>query len=72
MEATDDEIAARRAGDETRVRDADSVDAIREHQETNRRYAASYSVLTGATVATVYNHDNAVDAAVQQLLTVIA
>ncbi len=71
VEADDEEIANRRASDETRKRDADSIDAIAEHQEQNRRFAASYSVLTGATVATVYNHDNAVDAAVEQLLAVI-
>ncbi len=71
VEATAAEIAGRRAGDATRNRDADSEEAIEEHQETNRRYAASYSVLTGATVARVFNHDNGVDAAVAQLLEVI-
>lgn len=72
VEAGDAEIKGRRDSDETRNRDADSVEAIAEHQEINRRYAASYSVLTGATVATVYNHNDALDAAVEQLLGVIS
>lgn len=72
VEADAAEIAARRAGDDTRIRDADSEASIEEHQEQNRRFAAAYSVLTGATVATVYNHDDAVDEAVAQLLAVIA
>lgn len=71
VEATDAEIAGRRASDETRKRDADSEDQIHEHQEINRRFAAAYSVQTGATVATVYNHNDGLDAAVEQLLTVI-
>lgn len=71
VEATAAEIAGRRAGDASRQRDADSEQAIEEHQETNRRTAAAYSVLTGATVATVYNHDDGIDAAVEQLLGVI-
>ena len=71
VEADAAEIAGRRANDATRNRDADSEAAIAEHQETNRRYAASYSVLTGATVATVHNHDDGLDAAVEQLLEVI-
>ncbi len=41
VEADDDEIAARRAGDATRNRDADSIDAIAQHQEQNRRFAAA-------------------------------
>lgn len=72
VEAADDEIAARRAGDASRKRDADPVSAIQEHQEQNRRFAAAYSTLTGATVATVHNHDERLDEAVEQLLAVIA
>ncbi len=71
VEATAEEIAGRRAGDDTRNRDADSLDAIAEHQEQNRRFAAAYSTLTGATVHTVYNHDNKVDEAIQQILPVV-
>lgn len=71
VEADDAEIKGRRDSDASRKRDDDSVQAIAEHQETNRRYAASYSTLTGATVATVYNHDDALDNAVEQLLAVL-
>lgn len=72
VEADAEEIRGRRAGDETRVRDEDSLEAIEEHQEQNRRFAAAYATLTGATVHTVYNHDDAVDAAIEQLLPVVA
>lgn len=71
VEADAEEIASRRAGDESRKRDADSPEAIEAHQEQNRRFAAAYATLTGATVATVVNHDNALDDAVEQLLEVI-
>ncbi len=71
VEADDEEIAGRRASDETRKRDADSVEAIAEHQEVNRRFAASYATLTGATVATVYNHDGRVEDAKEQILAVL-
>lgn len=71
VEADADEIAGRRAGDASRQRDADSPEAIEEHQEQNRRFAAAYATLTGATVATVHNHDDALDDAVAQLLEVL-
>jgi adenylate kinase len=72
VEADDEEIAGRRAGDASRRRDADSIAAIAEHQEQNRRFAAVYSTLTGATLATVHNHDDRLDDAVAELLAVIA
>lgn len=71
VEADPDEIAGRRAGDESRRRDVDRPEAIEEHQEQNRRFAAAYATLTGATVATVVNHDDGVDDAVARLLEVI-
>ncbi len=71
VEADAAEIQGRRAGDETRVRDVDSLEAIAEHQEYNRRFAASYATLTGATVHTVYNHDGKVDDAIRQILPVV-
>jgi adenylate kinase len=71
VEADEAEIKGRRDSDASRKRDDDSVAAIAQHQETNRRYAAAYSTLTGATLATVYNHDNALDGAVTQLLKVL-
>jgi adenylate kinase len=72
VEATDEEIARRRANDATRKRDEDSVEAIREHQETNRRFAAAYSTLTGATVHTVRNNDGQVERAMKDILAVVS
>ncbi len=72
VEADAAEIKGRRESDATRNRDADSLESIEEHQEWNRRFAAGYSVLTGATVHTVYNHDDKVDEAIQQILPVVA
>lgn len=72
VEADPEEIQGRRAGDGTRKRDDDSLEAIEKHQEYNRRFAAAYATLTGATVHTVYNHDDRVDEAIQQVLPVVA
>lgn len=72
VEATPAEIAGRRAGDATRKRDEDSVEAIAEHQEYNRRFAAAYATLTGATVHTVRNHNNQVERAMKEILAVVA
>ncbi len=71
VEADAAEIQGRRAGDATRVRDEDSLEAIEEHQEYNRRFAAAYATLAGATVHTVYNHDDKVDEAIAQVLPVV-
>lgn len=72
VEATAQEIFGRRQGDPTRKRDEDTVEAITEHQEYNRRFAASYATLTGATVHTVQNRDGQVGASIQQILPVVA
>jgi adenylate kinase len=72
VEAADAEIARRRANDPTRRRDDDSVQAIAEHQEYNRRFAAAYATLTGATVATVRNADGQVEKAMRDILAVVA
>lgn len=71
VEATDEEIAGRRAKDETRRRDADTPKAIGRHQEMNRAFSAAYATLTGATVAVVMNHDDRLDAAIEQILPVV-
>lgn len=68
VEATPQEILGRRQADATRKRDADSLEAITEHQEYNRRFAAAYATLTGATVHTVHNKEGGVDAAMKQIL----
>jgi adenylate kinase len=66
VEADPQEIFNRRAKDETRNRDPDSVEKIAEHQMINRAAAMSYATLTGATVKIVLNHDNELDAAVKE------
>ncbi len=72
VEADAAEIKGRRDSDATRNRDADSIKSIEEHQEVNRRFAAAYATLTGATVHTVYNHDGKVEDAIEQILPVVA
>jgi len=67
VEADANDIFRRRQADTSRKRDEDSVEAIAEHQEYNRRFAAAYATLTGATVHTVLNRDGAVEDAVRQM-----
>ncbi|HEX2066758.1 MAG TPA: adenylate kinase [Candidatus Thermoplasmatota archaeon] len=71
VEADPEEILRRRQGDATRRRDDDTLQAIAEHQEYNRRFAAACATLTGATVHTVHNKDGAVEAALEQMLPVL-
>jgi adenylate kinase len=67
VEADPKEILRRRQGDATRRRDDDTMEGIIEHQEYNRRFAAAYATLTGATVHTVFNRDGQVEESVRQL-----
>ena len=71
VEANADEIFNRRAGDPSRNRDPDTQDQINEHQMMNRAAAMAYAALTGSTVKIVFNHDNAIDAAVKQAAPVL-
>jgi adenylate kinase len=71
VEADPEEIAGRRSKDATRVRDADTPQAIALHQQLNRAFAAAYATLTGAVVAIVENHDGRVEEAVEQVLPVV-
>jgi adenylate kinase len=66
VEADPKEIFNRRANDPTRNRDPDTVEQINEHQMINRAAAMAYAALSGASVKIVFNHDNAIDAAVKQ------
>lgn len=66
VEADPEEIYNRRANDETRDRDPDSIEKIAEHQQINRAAAMAYAALSGATVKIVFNHDNAIDEAVKE------
>jgi len=71
VEARPEEILRRRQNDATRKRDEDTLEAIAEHQEYNRRFAAAYATLTGATVHTVHNRDGGVEDAIRQILPVV-
>ena len=66
VEADPKEIYNRRVNDNTRNRDPDSIEKIDEHQQINRAVAMAYSALSGATVKIVFNHDNAIEEAVNQ------
>lgn len=65
------EIASRRGRDGSRVRDEESEEEIELHQEINRANAIACSILTGATVRIIYNHDNHLDAAARDMAKVI-
>jgi len=71
VEAGPEEIYNRRANDPTRNRDPDSKEQIAEHQMINRAAAMAYATLTGSTVKIVFNHDNAIDAAVKEVAPVL-
>jgi len=71
VEADPEEIYNRRAGDPSRSRDPDTKEQIDEHQMVNRAAAMAYAALSGATVKIVFNHDNAIDAAVKQAAPVL-
>ncbi len=71
VEADPQEIYNRRAKDTSRNRDPDSPEKIAEHQQINRAAAMAYAALSGATVKIVYNHDDALDAAVKQAAPVL-
>jgi adenylate kinase len=71
VEASPEEIFNRRANDPTRNRDPDTKEQIDEHQMINRAAAMAYAALSGSTVKIVFNHDNAIDAAVKQAAPVL-
>ena len=71
VEADSKEIFNRRANDPSRNRDPDTVEQITEHQMINRAAAMAYAALSGATVKIVFNHDDAIDAAVKQAAPVL-
>ncbi|MDY6864951.1 MAG: adenylate kinase [Halobacteriota archaeon] len=65
IEADPKEIASRRKGDSSRVRDDELESSMEEHQSINRAVAMSYAMYTGATVKIIMNHD--LDTAVREL-----
>lgn len=50
-------IMGRRKKDATRVRDEQTAESLHEHDEMNKRYLVTYSVLTGAPAVIVVNAD---------------
>lgn len=71
VEADPEEIYNRRVNDPARNRDPDSKEQIAEHQMINRAVAMAYAAMTGSTVKIVFNHDNAIDAAVKEVAPVL-
>ncbi len=67
VEANPENIASRRASDETRARDEQMTDEIRIHQEMCRAAAAAAGTLTGATVRRILNREGKVEEAAAQL-----
>lgn len=65
IEATAEEIAARRQKDKTRERDVEAESSIEEHQFMNRAMSMAYACLTGAAVKIIENHDGALDKAAE-------
>jgi len=65
IEATAEEIAARRQKDKTRERDAEAESSIEEHQFMSRAMSMAYACLTGAAVKIIENHDGALDKAAE-------
>jgi adenylate kinase len=68
VEATVDEIVRRRAKDDSRTRDEEGIEGIKEHQMINRYVAMAYSMLTGASVKIVFNHDDALEKTIKEVL----
>ena len=65
VEADPDQIARRRAKDNTRQRDSDDINL---HQIMNRSFAAASATLTGTPVSIVVNAEGAVDAAAETFI----
>jgi adenylate kinase len=72
IEAPSKEILGRRQKDQTRSRDADSLESIEEHQALNRAAASAMGVVSGATVKIVPNRDGGIAEAVAVLSEVFA
>jgi adenylate kinase len=71
LEAEPEEIMGRRVKDKSRVRDAEVLSEIGEHQLVNKAMAMAYAAFTGATVKIIKNNDNKLDEAAENLLEVL-
>ncbi len=67
IEADPEEIASRRAKDETRERDVELEDLIRLHQELNRMAAVTYATLTGCNVVIIRNEEGKIEKSAKEL-----
>ncbi len=67
IESDPSQIKRRRQADESRKRDEESEDDIALHQEINRAAAASYCMVTGASVKIIENRDKHLLDAVKEL-----
>jgi adenylate kinase len=65
------EIAARRASDETRQRDIISTDDIQKELDISRVMVASCSILTGAPFAIIMNSDGKMDEAAANIAKIL-
>lgn len=65
--ATPEEIMGRRKTDESRIRDPETLDSIREHDLINKALLASYAAHRGCPARIIYNHDGKLEDAVRQL-----
>ncbi|MEW5997074.1 MAG: adenylate kinase [Candidatus Micrarchaeota archaeon] len=65
--ANPEEIMGRRKADESRVRDPETLDSIREHDLMNKALLASYAAHRGCPARIIYNHDGKLEEAVRQL-----
>ncbi len=68
VEANPHEIVRRRKTDKTRKRDFESYEEIEEHLKANRNAAFACSVLTGAPVLILQNHDGMLEQAVAKFM----
>jgi len=71
VEASPEEISKRRTKDEDRKRDQEMLDEINEHQQLNRATAMAYSAISGAAVKIVENHDERLNEAVADMISVL-
>ncbi len=66
-----EQILNRRKKDETRIRDAQTFDEIKEHDDFNKYFLAVYSSISSAPCSVISNKDNELDKSVEQLESII-
>lgn len=71
VETDPKEIIARRTGDTSRKRDAESVADLSLHQSLNRSFAAAYALQAGASVTVVENRQGKLSEAAKKLAEVL-